>query len=425
MLKRYSARRPAAAGVVRSLHGQTRLLIASGLAVAHAYLAHPMLDLMSADVGLQASQAGWIVGATQVGYGLGLLLLAPLGDLMDRRRHVVLQSAALGLAACAVSLSRSPATLLGAAAVMGLLAVVTQAFVALAAVLADDQERGQVVGQVTSGIVVGLLLARTAAGALADIVGWRGVYLTSGAAMLLCAGVLSARLPRRDLPRSELSYGRLIASMGDLILSEPTLRVRATLAALIFAAVTIVLTPLVLPLSAPPYALSHAAIGGFGLVAAAGAVAAAAAGRWTDAGHGQRATFAGLLLMLVAWGAIASLPSSLGLLAVGLLMLDFGLQTVHVASQGLIYRVRPDAQGRLTAAYMVFYSAGSAAGSSTSTWVYAAHGWTGVSILGASVSAAAIVFWAVTRPGGERGPRGWPGWPASSCGRTPRAAPGP
>lgn len=380
--------------------------VSSGLAVAHAYFAHPMLDLISADVGLSPSRAGWVVGATQVGYGLGLVLLSPLGDLVERRRLVVLQSAGLGLAAWAVSLSRTPATLLGALVLMGLLAVVTQAFVAFAAVLADEQRRGRVVGQVTSGIVVGLLLARTAAGALADVVGWRGVYLASGGAMLLCAAVLAARLPRSDPPQHKLSYVRLIASLGTLFVSEPTLRTRAILAAFIFAAVTIVLTPLVLPLSASPYGLSHAAIGLFGLVAAAGAVAASAAGRWTDAGYGQRATLAGLLLMLAAWGPIALLPKSLVLLAAGLLMLDFGLQTVHVASQGLIYRLHPEAQSRLASAYMIFYSAGSAAGSSASTWVYAAHGWTGVCLLGASVGAAALAFWGATRgPGPSCSPR--------------------
>ena len=396
MLQRHAASQ----SVARGVDGATSLLfsIASGLAVAHAYLAHPMLDLVSADVGLPASRAGWIVGATQVGYGLGLLMLAPLGDLLDRRRLVVVQSAALGLAACAVALARTPAALLAAMTVMGLLAVVTQAFVAFAAVLADEEHRGRVVGQVTSGVVIGLLLARTAAGGLADLVGWRGVYLAAGGAMLVCAGVLAARLPRRDLPKSGLSYGRLLASMGELLLREPTLRVRSILAAFIFADVTIVLTPLVLPLRAAPYALSHAAIGLFGLVAAAGALGASAAGRWTDAGHGQRATFAALLLMLAAWGPIALLPYALAPLALGLLMLDFGLQTVHVANQGLIYRARPDAQSRLTAAYMVFYSIGSAAGSSASTWVYAAHGWTGVSLLGASVSGAALMFWALTRP---------------------------
>lgn len=396
MHRRHSGQRPSRG----ALDARTRLLfsVASGLAVAHAYLAHPMLDLMSADVGLPASRAGWIVGATQLGYGLGLLLLAPLGDLIDRRRLVVLQSAALGAAACAVGVSQTTATLLASLALMGLLAVVTQAFVAFAAVLADEQNRGRVVGQVTSGVVIGLLLARTAAGGLADLVGWRGVYLVGGASMLACAGVLSACLPRRDVPKSGLSYGRLIASMGELFVSEPVLRVRAILAAFIFADVTIVLTPLVLPLRAPPYALSHGAIGLFGLVAAAGALGAAAAGRWTDAGHGQRATLVALLLMLAAWGPVALLPHSLALLGLGLLMLDFGLQTVHVANQGLIYRVRPDAQSRLTSAYMVFYSAGSAAGSSASTWVYAAHGWTGVCLLGASVSAAALGFWALTRP---------------------------
>lgn len=185
---------------------------------------------------------------------------------------------------------------------------------------------------------------------------------------------------------------------------ERVLRVRGVIAMLIFADITTLLAPLVLPLAAPPFSLSHTEIGLFGLAGAAGALGATRAGRWADEGHGERATGLALSLMLAAWGLIALLPHSIWWLIAGVIVIDFGLQATHVTNQSLIYRVRPEAQSRLAAAYMVFYSVGSAAGSSLSTIVYAhAAGWSGVCAMGATISAAALLFWGLTR---ERRPEG-------------------
>jgi predicted MFS family arabinose efflux permease len=370
--------------------------VASGLAVANAYFAHPLLDVMADDLGIDRATAGLIVGFTQLGYGLGLVLLVPLGDLVDRRKLVVGQSLLSVLALASVGFSTTGAILLASMAAMGLLAVVTQALVAYAASLARPSERGQIVGVVTSGIVLGILLARVVAGTLADISGWRTVYFVSAILTLVIAALLYRVLPAQEPRDKRLSYPRLIGSLFTLFAEEPVLRIRAIIAMLIFADITTLLTPLVLPLSAPPFSLSHTAIGLFGLAGAAGALGATRAGRWTDHGFGQRTTGIALALMLVAWLPIALLPHSILWLVLGVLVIDFGLQAVHVTNQGMIYRVRPEAQSRLTAAYMVFYSIGSALGSSLSTMVYAHAGWSGVCLLGAGISALAIAFWAAT-----------------------------
>jgi predicted MFS family arabinose efflux permease len=370
--------------------------VASGLAVANAYFAHPLIDVMADDLGIRRAIAGLIVGFTQIGYGLGLVLLVPIGDLVDRRRLVAGQSLLSVLALLSVAFSASAAMLIVSMAAMGLLAVVTQALVAYAASLARPAERGRIVGTVTSGIVLGILLARTIAGTLTDLSGWRSVYLLSAVLTLAIAGLLWKVLPPQAPREKGISYPRLIGSLLTLFREEPVLRIRAVIAMLIFADVTTLLTPLALPLGAPPFSLSHTEIGLFGLAGAAGALGAARAGRWTDCGFGQHATGAALGLMLAAWGPISLLPHSLLWLVLGVLALDFGLQAVHVANQGMIYRVRPEAQSRLTAAYMVFYSIGSALGSSLSTMIYAHWGWTGVSLLGAGIALAALVFWAAT-----------------------------
>jgi len=380
------------------LNRRTILLfaVASGLAVANAYFAHPLLDVMADDLGLSRTVAGLIVGATQLGYGLGLLLLVPLGDLLDRRKLIVGQSLLSVLALASVGFSQSAAMLLGAMAAVGLLAVVTQALVAYAASLAQPSERGHVVGIVTSGIVIGILLARTVAGALTDLSGWRTVYFVSALSTLVIAFLLWKLLPQQGRSTAGLSYGRLIASLVTLIVAEPVLLIRGIIAMLIFASITTLLAPLVLPLGAPPFSLSHTQIGLFGLAGVAGALGATRAGRWTDRGYGQRTTGIALGLMLLSWLMIAQLHQSILWLVAGVLIIDFGLQAVHVTNQAMIYRVRPEAQNRLTAAYMVFYSIGSAAGSSLSTVAYAHAGWAGVCVQGAAISAIALLFWLAT-----------------------------
>ena len=370
--------------------------VASGLAVANAYFAHPLLDVMADDLRLSRTVAGLIVGATQLGYGLGLILLVPLGDLVDRRKLIIIQSLLTAVALVSVSVSTSATMLLASMAAVGFLAVVTQALVAYAASLAHPSERGHIVGMVTSGIVLGILLARSVAGTLTDLSGWRNVYIVSALLTLVIALLLWRALPRQQRPQSSLSYLGLIRSLATLLGEEPILRIRGMIAMLIFADITTLLAPLVLPLTAPPYSMSHTEVGLFGLAGAAGALGAVRAGRWADRGHGQRTTGIALALMLFAWLPISMLDRSVLWLILGVLVIDFGLQATHVTNQGMIYRVRPEAQNRLTAAYMVFYSIGSAIGSSTSTIIYAHAGWTGVCISGAGISLAAILFWALT-----------------------------
>lgn len=378
--------------------------VACGLAVANVYYAQPLLDTMADEFGISHAAVGLIITITQIGYGLGLLLAVPLGDLLDRRRLIVGQSLLSVVALVAVALAPTGTILLASMAAVGLLAVVTQVLVAYAALLAHPSERGRVVGIVTSGIIVGILLARTVAGTLSDFFGWRSVYMVSAVATLVIAGLLFKALPRQSFPSVHVPYCRLIGSVFTLFVEEPVLRVRAILALLIFAAITMLLTPMVLPLTAPPFSLSHTEIGLFGLAGAAGALGASRAGSSADRGHAQRTTGIGLSIMLLSWLPIALLPWSLWALIVGVITIDFGLQSVHVANQSLIYRVRPEAQSRLTAGYMVFYSIGCAAGSIASTLVYARAGWNGVCLVGAAITAIALAFWVLTRHLTPEGP---------------------
>ena len=381
-----------------SLSGAVVLLfaIACGLSVANVYYAQPLLDAMAMTFSMDPATVGIVISLTQVGYGVGLLLLVPLGDLLNRRYLIVCQLLLSTCAVLLVALSSSSSWFLAGLLLTGLLAVVAQVLVAYAANLARPEQRGHVVGLVTSGIVVGLLLARTVSGIMADLAGWRSVYLLSAGLTLLMALLLWRVLPAVEQPRTPGSYGQLLGSVLRLLREEKVLRDRAVLALLTFAAGTVLWTPLVLALSTPPLSLSHTQIGLFGLAGAAGALGAAHAGRLADRGLAQWTSGAALLLMLLSWLAIAFTQSSLWALLLGVITFDLGLQAVHVTSQSLIYSVRPDAQSRLVAAYMLFYSAGSALGSVLATMMYAWAGWLGVCALGAAINLLALVYWRFT-----------------------------
>ncbi|RON88368.1 MFS transporter [Pseudomonas fluorescens] len=370
--------------------------VACGLAVGNVYYAQPLLDAMAEAFAMSPATIGIVITLTQIGYGIGLVLLVPLGDLLNRRRLIVTQTLLSAAALLMIALAPSSVWLLLGMTLTGLLAVVTQVLVAYAATLAIPAQRGRVVGVVTSGIVVGILLARTVAGAMADLAGWRAIYLLSAGLTLLMALLLLRVLPKDEAAQPASRYGALIASVFRLFRQEPVLRQRAILALLTFASAMVLWTPMVLPLAAPPLSLSHSEIGLFGLAGAAGALAAARAGHLADRGLSQWVSGLSLLLMLASWLPIALTQSSLWALLLGVITLDLGLQAVHVTSQSMIYSVRPEAQSRLTAGYMLFYSIGSALGSITSTAMYAWAGWTGVCLLGAAINAVALVFWWLT-----------------------------
>lgn len=371
---------------------------ASGLSVANVYYAQPLLDALSRDFGISRASIGGVVTATQAGCALALLLLVPLGDLVDRRRLMLVQLAALVAALGIVSLARSTPVLLAAMLGVGLLGTaMTQGLIAYAGNAAAPHERGRVVGTAGSGVFIGLLLARVFAGGISDLSSWRGVYACSAAVMLALALPLWRCLPTLAVAPRGMSYPRLIASMLGLLRRDRVLQIRGVLAMLMFATFNIFWSSLVLPLSAPPHNFSHTVIGAFGLAGVAGALAAARAGQWADQGFGQRTSAAALVVLALAWWPLSLLEQSLWALLIGIVLLDLGGQALHVTNQSLIFRATPDTHGRLVALYMLFYAAGSGLGAIGTTMTYAHAGWQGVCLLGATVSLLSLAFWAATR----------------------------
>lgn len=372
--------------------------IASGLSVANVYYAQPLLDALASDFGISHAAVGGVVTATQIGCALALLFVVPLGDKVDRRRLMALQLVALVVALASVGLAQNTSALLAGMLATGMLGTaMTQGLIAYAASAASPHEQGRVVGAAQGGVFMGLLLARVFAGGISDIAGWRGVYLCAAALMLIIALPLWWRLPILPAVTATMSYPRLIGSMLTLLRQEKVLQIRGVLALLMFASFNIFWSALVLPLSAPPFSFSHMAIGAFGLAGAVGALAAGRAGRWADRGYAQRISAAALVILLLAWWPLSLMDRSLGILLIGIILLDLGGQALHVTSQSMIFRTRPEAHSRLVGLYMLFYAVGSGLGALGTTMMYAFAGWPGVCLLGASVSLLALMFWWLTR----------------------------
>ncbi|HDV9782441.1 TPA: MFS transporter [Escherichia coli] len=366
--------------------------IATGLAVASNYYAQPLLDTIARNFSLSASSAGFIVTAAQLGYAAGLLFLVPLGDMFERRRLIVSMTLLAAGGMLITASSQSLAMMILGTALTGLFSVVAQILVPLAATLASPDKRGKVVGTIMSGLLLGILLARTVAGLLANLGGWRTVFWVASVLMALMALALWRGLPQMK-SETHLNYPQLLGSVFSMFISDKILRTRALLGCLTFANFSILWTSMAFLLAAPPFNYSDGVIGLFGLAGAAGALGARPAGGFADKGKSHHTTTFGLLLLLLSWLAIWFGHTSVLALIIGILVLDLTVQGVHITNQTVIYRIHPDARNRLTAGYMTSYFIGSAAGSLISASAWQHGSWAGVCLAGATIALVNLLVW--------------------------------
>ncbi|PPF73509.1 MFS transporter [Pseudoclavibacter sp. Z016] len=372
----------------------TRALLAviCGVAVASIYASQPVLGQMGRELSVPVEAVGWLVAAAQLGYLVGLILLVPLGDLLNRRRlivvHLVLLAGALALVAAAPVAWVAFAGL----ASTGMLAVVVQTVVAYAAALSDPAERGRTLGVVTSGVVIGILGSRILSGALADLWGWRSMFVALAVLAVGLAAVALFRLRADSRTVLVPPYLGVLRSFFHL-LAQPSLLGRGAIAFFLFASFGALWSGMTVPLAGAPWHLSETLIGVVGIAGLTGALGAARAGRWADAGHANRVAGIALVVLLASWLLIAQLTWSLILLLLGVVVLDFAVQAVHVSNQHILTSADPGRVSTTIGAYMVFYSLGSATGAASTTAVYAWAGWHGSAMLGAAFAAAGLVAW--------------------------------
>jgi predicted MFS family arabinose efflux permease len=378
------------------------LAIGCGATVANLYYAQPLLSAIADHFGVSDGTAGLLVTVSQVAYGLGLVFLAPLSDLVDRRKLVATLLTITCVASAGAAAAPQFAVLALAIGVASATSVVAQVLVPFAATLAPEGERGQVVGMVMSGLLSGVLLARTLAGLVAGAAGWRTVFVLAAVGMAVLALALWRAMPRLR-PSTDLRYGALLASIGALIRREPVLRRRMLFGACGYAGFSLVWTTLTFLLSDPPFNYGESTIGLFGLVGLAGAIAAMRMGRLHDRGHGRIATGAVLAAILLSWPILYFGRASVPAIILGLVMLDFGVQAQNVLSQGVIYALGRETTGRVTTAYVTSNFTGGAIGSASGAIAWSAGGWLPVCAVGFAIAATALLAWLTEpRPVGPR-----------------------
>jgi len=355
------------------------MAVSTGVIVANIYYIQPLLADIARTFGLTVTTAGFIAMLTQVGTALGMLLFVPLGDTKERRSLITTLLIVAALALVLVATARNAVWLALACFLVGAMGSSVHLFLPFAAHLAAPEERGRVVGSIFSGILLGILLARTFSGTVGAHLGWRAVYGIASA-LMLCVAILVQFLLPRSKPVAELPYLSLLRSTVNLIRIHPELRESAFLGAALFCCFSAFWTTLVFLLETPPYHYGSQAAGLFGLVGAAGAAGAPLVGRFSDK-HGPRFAVGAALLAvfasyLVLWGSGKTLVG----LIVGVVLMDVGVQAGHVANQTRIYSLAPDSRSRLNMFYMVCYFVGGAAGSFLGAYAWRIHGWTGVCV---------------------------------------------
>lgn len=377
------------------------LAAACGVIVANIYYAQPLVGLIGPSVGLSPEAASLVVTLTQIGYGAGLVLLVPLGDLLENRRLIVATLCATVAALLVAAWAPSAALFLAAAFLIGLTSVAVQMMVPLAAHMAPEATRGQVVGNVMSGLLLGILLARPVSSLIADRFGWRAVFGLSAAAMVGFAILLGRVLPQRRPARGSSTYGALLGSLGTLFLRTPVLRRRTAYQTAMFASFSLYWTGVPLLLAGPPFHLTQSGIALFALTGAAGALAAPIAGRIADRGWTRPATGAALAAGALSFLVARAGEESIALLVIAGILLDTGVQTSMVLGQRAIYSLGAETRSRMNAVYMAIFFTGGAVGSALAGYAFARGGWEPVTWIGFAFPALGLLFYLSEFRGGQ------------------------
>jgi predicted MFS family arabinose efflux permease len=371
------------------------MAVGCGMIVANIYYAQTLIDTIAPAVGMSPWAAGAIVTLTQLGYGLGLALIVPLSDLFENRRLILIATAGTVVGCIGVALSQNATLFLAASLVMGICSVGAQILVPLAAHFSSHARQGRTIGLVMSGLLTGIMLARPIASFVAEIAGWRAVFIVSAGMMTAIGLALAAWLPRRQ-PETRPGYGAILASMVEMVRTHRALRLRAAYQSLLFAAFNLFWTAAPLALI-HHFHFSHGQVGLFALAGAGGALAAPIAGQLADRGKMRATTLFALLLVTLSFLAAdwAVALGSVIAFTVTAVLIDAGVQLTQISGQRIIFGLSSEARGRINAAYLTIMFVIGAMGSLIGSAAYQYGGWTLAALLGAGIGATSLLLFAL------------------------------
>lgn len=370
--------------------------IAGGFAVGNLYFVQPLLARISLDLGTSTIDNGWLVTSVQLGYAFGIILLLPLGDVLNRKKFVPIMMTLAGLGQLAISIAPNFTTVAIAFLVVGFTTISGQVLVPLTNELSDESNRGSNSGLIVSGMIIGILGARTISGTLSDLIGWHGTFAVIGFANIALAYALYVNIPQ--LPVGEkVAYPKLVTGIFTLWKKNPwVLRIMLinSMQMMVFSAMWTSITFL---LSGPKFGFTTTQIGLWGLIGVVGAAGARFTGKLIDSGRGDQFAQIALLVSGVAMAIGAFAEYSLVFLIIMLFMRELAGQTVAINNQTALIAMFPHARSRVNAGYVSINFLGQAAGSVFAVLVFPIAGWMGINLICSLIGFGSLLFWVINK----------------------------
>lgn len=373
----------------------------TGLIVANLYYCQPLIPLISEEFGVSESSAGTLTYLTQAGYAVGMFLMIPLGDMLERKKQIIITTIFATIALALTAVVKDFFWLQIISFVLGATSIVPQLVLPLAASLSSDEQRGKVIGTVVSGLLIGILFSRTVSGFVGVWLGWRGMFWIATGVSVILVLMIQWRLPYNK-PTFNGKVIDLYKSLFVLLKEQPILRESTGITALAFAQFGTFWTTMVLLLHNKPFEYDSALIGSFGLIGACGAFAAPLVGKFGGSSGSRKLILYGIVMTLLSFVVFYFSATSVVGLIIGIVLIDLGLQTIHVSNQTRIYSLLPEARNRLNTVYMSFSFLGTAFGSAFGLYLWKFFGWSGVCIGGACLALLSFIVYLAAEKKSEK-----------------------
>lgn len=364
----------------------------TGLIVANLYYCQPLIPMIAEEFGVSEASAGTLTYLTQAGYAVGMFLMIPLGDMLERKKQIIITTIFATISLSLMAVVHNFFVLQIISFILGATSIVPQLVLPLAASLSSDEQRGKVIGTVVSGLLIGILFSRTLSGFVGVWLGWRGMFWIATAISVILVIMIQLRLPYNK-PNFNGKVIDLYKSLFILIKEQPVLRESTGITALAFAQFGAFWTTMVLLLHNEPFGYDSALIGSFGLIGACGAFAAPLVGKVGGSGGARKLILYGIILTFLSFAVFYFSSVSVVGLIIGIVLIDLGLQIIHVSNQTRIYSLLPEARNRLNTVYMSFSFLGTAFGSAFGLYLWKFFGWSGVCIGGMCLALLSFIVY--------------------------------